>query len=373
MPPRLRPSGLPPPTNVISEPFSSSPLLPYLLPLHHLYITLPSSSSSPSSSRQFSTSTPTPARVRTRFEKTPGTRNGFLDWLKKFAGRLNVPSPQNNIPVYMQYNKPPLPLLKGGGRPNAVGFVKRPRKMEPNLVDWEQVAKNATMSPFPTNPTYKVHPALSTEFREQIYQRVREGRSVRRVSAEVNCELERVAAVVRLKEIERKWIETNRPLATVLQTRIHAMMPISQWKPGQPHHETITDLRIHPATNNQLFLSVPESMPFNRQDAAKALGILPADIRMPHSELIGVEKMKLQRVPVEEMIAREAQREQDEIAAINAKREAVEKRRNAGKVVETERFRFRLRPAVVGQVGYRYGVPAEDRKRGINKIPTRVD
>ncbi|KAF3928334.1 hypothetical protein AA313_de0210043 [Arthrobotrys entomopaga] len=369
MPPRLRPCRLTPPTNVISaEPFSSSPLLPHLLPLHHLYL----------SSRQFSTSTPTRARIRARFEKTPGTRNGFIDWLKNHAGRLNVPSPQNNIPVYIQYNKPPLPLLKGGsgggaGKPNAVGFVKRPRKLQPNLVDWEQVAKNTSMSPFPTNPAYKVHPAISTEFREQIYQRVREGRSIRRVSAEVNCELERVAAVVRLKEIERKWIETNRPLATVLQTRVHAMMPITQWKPGQPHHESITDLRIHPATNNQLFLSVPESMAFNRQDAAKALGILPADIRMPHSELIGVEKMKLERVPVEEMIAREARREQDEIAAINAKREAMEKRRNGGKVVETERFRFRLRPAVVGQVGYRYGVPAEDRKRGINKIPTRVD
>ncbi|EPS38561.1 hypothetical protein H072_7649 [Dactylellina haptotyla CBS 200.50] len=380
MPPRLRPSHLPSAANVIPESFSSSPLLPFLLPLHHIYTILPSSSRhaqiSPSSSRQFSTSKPSNARAaRGRFEKTPGTRNGLIDWLKKVAPRLNVPSPRNNVPVYMTYHNNPLPVLQSAGdkkkKDSPLGFKKRTRKLDLNTVDWEKAAQNATMSPFPTNPSFKVHPCISTEFREQIYQRVKQGRSIRRVSAEVNCELERVAAVVRLKEIEKKWIEQNRPLATTMQTRVHAMMPISQWK-SFPQHESITDLRIHPATNNQLFLAVPESMPFNRKDAGDALGILPADERMPHSELIGVERMRLQGISVEEMISREAQREKEEANTLMAKRQRMEARNNAGKVVETERFRFRLKPAVTGLAGHRYGVPAEDRKRGITKIPTRV-
>ncbi|KAF3919795.1 hypothetical protein ABW20_dc0109160 [Dactylellina cionopaga] len=156
-----------------------------------------------------------------------------------------------------------------------------------------------------------------------------------------------------------------------MQTRVHAMMPVTAYKPF-PQHESITDLRIHPATNNQLFLSVPESMAFNRKDAGDALGILPADVRMPHSELVEVERMKLRSIPIDDMIKVEMQREQDEMAEIKLKKERMEKKGKAGVVVESERFRFRLKPAVTGLVGYRYGAPHEDRKRGVVKIPKRV-
>ncbi|KAK6342956.1 hypothetical protein TWF718_008335 [Orbilia javanica] len=367
MPPRLRPSSLPSTSNVIPQSFSSSPLLPFLLPSYHIYTQIPT----PFSSRNFSTSKPAYRRIR--FEKTPGTRNGFVNWMRKFAPRFNVPSPVDNIPVYLTQEPVNLPLLKGDSLPSVkkreAGVSRKQAKR--NRVNWELAKEKATRSPFPGNPSFKVHPVISTEFREQIYLRMKADRSVRRISAELNCELERVAAVIRLKEIENKWIEQKRPLCTEMQKRVHAMMPVTEYTPF-PLHESITDLRIHSATNNQLFLAVPESMPFTRQDAGEALGLLPADVRMPHSELIQVEKMKLAGVEVEEMVRIETEREAREAEEAKAKKERREKRLGAAKVVETERFRFRLKPANAAAVGFRYGVPAEDRKRGVNKIPTRV-
>ncbi|KAF3940443.1 hypothetical protein ABW19_dt0204744 [Dactylella cylindrospora] len=368
MPPRLRPSQLPSTSNVIPQALSTSPLLPFLLPSYHIYITLPARL--PPSSRQFSTSKPLEARGRgPRFEKTPGRRNGFINWLKTHAPRLNNPAPLYHVPVYLSYEPRRLPIKKGEELGPSKEGGKDPHHSK---IDWEKAGQEKNIIPFPTNPTYKVHPVISTEYREQIYQRIKAGRSVRRVSAELNCELERVAAVARLKEIENMWNAENRPLCTTMQTRIHAMMPVSQYKPPVPKHESITDMRIHAATNNQLFLSVPESSAFNRKSAGEALGILPADFRMPHSELIDVEKMRLKAMPFEEMKAVEEEREAREAEMLKAKRERREERLRAGTVVETERFRFRMRPAVTGQVGFRYGAPHEDRKRGVVKIPKRV-
>ncbi|KAK6336266.1 hypothetical protein TWF696_001827 [Orbilia brochopaga] len=387
MPPRLRPSSLTSTANVIPQSLiSNSPLLPFLLPLplrNSMLALSRQPPSSPSSSRQFSTSKPLASSRYRRFEKTPGRRNGFIDWMRDVAPLLNNPTPLRNIPTYMSYKPQPLPRKDGQGdstpkrefddQGNAIDSdkprrVKRPKADE---VDWERAMSEMSLSPFPTNPSFEVHPVISTEFREQIYSRIKMGRSVRRVSAELNCELERVAAVVRLKEIERMWEDQNRPLCTEMQTRVHALMPVSHFT-DMPQHESITDMRIHPATNNQLFLAVPESMPFSRKDAGDALGILPADQRMPHGELIEVERMRIEGKSMEEMVEVERQREEAEFQAAQAKQERVAAKKKAETVVETDRFQFRLKPAVTGLVGFRYGVPHDDRSRGVVKIPKRV-
>lgn len=45
--------------------------------------------------------------------------------------------------------------------------------------------------------------------REEIYSRVKtQGKSVRQVSAELAVSLERVAAVVRLKAVEKEWVDS---------------------------------------------------------------------------------------------------------------------------------------------------------------------
>jgi hypothetical protein len=59
---------------------------------------------------------------------------------------------------------------------------------------------------FPANPNFVSQPVLSDEFREAIWERImKEGQTVREVSAQLRVEMSRVGAVVRLKEIEKEW------------------------------------------------------------------------------------------------------------------------------------------------------------------------
>ena len=67
--------------------------------------------------------------------------------------------------------------------------------------------KSALNTPFPLNPHFRSHPVLSEELKEKIHNLVMgRGRTVRAVSATLGVSLERVSAVVRLKEVEKKWI-----------------------------------------------------------------------------------------------------------------------------------------------------------------------
>lgn len=73
----------------------------------------------------------------------------------------------------------------------------RPRKLEKN-----------DLTPFPLNKHFMSQPVLSEEFREVLYLKVVEEKmSVRSVSAEYGVSMERVAAVVRMKQMERDWVQ----------------------------------------------------------------------------------------------------------------------------------------------------------------------
>jgi hypothetical protein len=62
------------------------------------------------------------------------------------------------------------------------------------------------LTPFPLNRNFISQAVLSDELREEIWKRImKEGKSVREVSAELSVEMGRVGAVVRLKEIEKEW------------------------------------------------------------------------------------------------------------------------------------------------------------------------
>lgn len=49
------------------------------------------------------------------------------------------------------------------------------------------------------------------------------------------------------------------------------------------------------------------------------------------------------------------------------------RRREREVVLESGRWRWKIQEAETGKVGYRYGVPHEDRKKGQVKIPTKVE
>jgi len=62
------------------------------------------------------------------------------------------------------------------------------------------------LMPFPGNQQFRSQAVLSEGLREEIWERVmRQGHSVRQVSAALSVEMSRVGAVVRLKEIEKEW------------------------------------------------------------------------------------------------------------------------------------------------------------------------
>lgn len=61
--------------------------------------------------------------------------------------------------------------------------------------------------PFPLNPLFRSQPVLDDQTRELIYDKVvRRGESLKAVSAEMHVDVRRVAAVVRLKEVEKQWV-----------------------------------------------------------------------------------------------------------------------------------------------------------------------
>lgn len=82
------------------------------------------------------------------------------------------------------------------GQKNLAGDKPIPKELPDDLM------------PFPLNRQFKSQPVLSEELRDEIYKRiVLEGQSLQVVSAELEVEMRRVGAVVRLKSVEKQWIE----------------------------------------------------------------------------------------------------------------------------------------------------------------------
>ena len=71
------------------------------------------------------------------------------------------------------------------------------------------------LRPFPLNSNFVSQSILSEDLRNEIWKRVQEqGKSVRQVSIEMGVDMRRVAAVVRLVEVERRMraeVSTHSP------------------------------------------------------------------------------------------------------------------------------------------------------------------
>jgi Eukaryotic mitochondrial regulator protein len=158
---------------------------------------------------------------------------------------------------------------------------------------------------------------------------------------------------------------------------------------GRTHHEPINDLPILSATKSQLFYPVSESRSFTREDAGHAFlsrtpkqrELLPADKRIPHPEMIVLEKAEGLGFLEKERLKEEL--EKDEKERLERAKEMKREREKRGvTVVSKRRADFRFTDVSVDQVGrdgrnrrgvgWRYGMPHEDRKPGQIKIPTSV-
>jgi hypothetical protein len=166
------------------------------------------------------------------------------------------------------------------------------------------------------------------------------------------------------------------------------MLPQTQWdeeKGKFKAHETINDLPVHRATGQQIFHPTSESRRFTRVDAAKVFNekLLPADDRVPHPQLITLHREQyVEKLSETEMAKRALAREESEetkkaaLAERKAKKESTIRRIDKGKVefqitdISVDRIGKDGRGA--RGVGWRYGAPLMDRRRGDIRIPTKV-
>lgn len=167
------------------------------------------------------------------------------------------------------------------------------------------------------------------------------------------------------------------------------MLPKTPYNPKSNRitpHEPINDLPVLPSTKQQIFYPTSESRHFTRADAAKVFSptLLPADERIAHPELIQLEKDIAAGVSPEER----QQRIRDRDEQLKLEKEKQEQKRLAEearsrKVVNGARWDFKFQDINVenagkdgrgkAAVGWRYGAPHQDRKRGLVKIPTSVE
>ena len=94
-----------------------------------------------------------------------------------------------------------------------LGDEDKPKNLTPNIASGEPIPPETAddLMPFPLNRQFRSQAVLSEELKEEIYQRVtQQGKSVRLVSAELGVEMRRVGAVVRLKSVEKEWVDKVR-------------------------------------------------------------------------------------------------------------------------------------------------------------------
>jgi hypothetical protein len=163
------------------------------------------------------------------------------------------------------------------------------------------------------------------------------------------------------------------------------MLPQTQYNPNirNKPHESINDLPVISHTTNQQFWITSESRQFTREDAGKAFfdGLLPADKRIPHPEM--VDKMRLEMGHGKWSRFKATQEKIGTNSASESGSQITEKLpldfvkiHGGGKwdlrVESVNVERGRTERSRMG-VGHRYGMPHEDRKRGQVKIPTSVE
>lgn len=217
---------------------------------------------------------------------------------------------------------------------------------------------------------------------------MRDGEPIKAVSAEFGIDIRRVAAVVRLKEVEKDWIAKGKRLAKPYSDAVLTMVPTTRLNPNQQDKpfEPINELHVHPYTMQQIFWPTSESRHFTREDAAKAFHptLLSADKRIPHPELVQMEREIRQDRPPWDASKRFKE------AVMESERKAAEKQvaktaweEKSITRVKTDRFEFRFKQfnsenvgfkgRARNAVGWRYGNPFDDRAKGHQiKIPTSV-
>ncbi|KAI5292329.1 hypothetical protein KEM52_006433 [Ascosphaera acerosa] len=165
-----------------------------------------------------------------------------------------------------------------------------------------------SLRPFPLNPAFVSQPILSEQLRNTIYEKVVvEGKSVRAVSVMYGVDMRRVAAVVRLCELEQRWIAEGKPLAKPYARAVHQMVPTTPLRDAPVPHETINDLPVHPLTGPQIFYPASESRRFTRRDAGRVFSAAPSLVwsdpraQEPHNSSAAIARATLSHGTIEKV------------------------------------------------------------------------
>ncbi|KAI0838081.1 eukaryotic mitochondrial regulator protein-domain-containing protein [Hypoxylon sp. FL0890] len=266
------------------------------------------------------------------------------------------------------------------------------RKHEPGKTNYLQTRTDHVRNssrPFPLNPQFQSQPVLDDRAREMIWEKVMcKGETIKAVSAQLGVDIRRVAAVVRLKEVEKDWIAKGKKLAKPYAKAVLSMLPTRTFRRDHRQNEPfepINELHVHPYTTKQIFWPTSESRHFTRADAAKAFHhkLLSPDERVPHPELIQMEKEVLQGRSLwdaSERFKQAAMESERKVADKELAKAALEEQYTTH--VNTKRFEFRFKQInsenvgpkgrARNAVGWRYGAPYYDRSKGEVKIPTSV-
>ena len=174
--------------------------------------------------------------------------------------------------------------------------------------------------------------------------------------------------------------EQDKPLAVSFHKIMMDMLPKTEYDSAStqnPYHESINDLPVHQATLPQIFHPAPEAMDFTRRDAGKVFhrGLLPAEDRIPHPDLVETAREEIQGMPARERTRAKHERWEAEQQRVKERQEAAKKKRAEHEtVVKGKRWDFKFERVHADKaIGWRYGMPLEDRKKGQVKIPTRVE
>ena len=177
-------------------------------------------------------------------------------------------------------------------------------------------------------------------------------------------------------------------MAKPYATAVMAMLPQTPFLQNDTYeHESTSDLPVHKATRQQIFLPVAESQAFTRRDAAEVFDkdLLPAEERIPDPGLVVAMRAAHQGDGSERTF--QEQRALWNAADAKRREEKAQRReqilQQKTQVVTNSRWQFKFQDISVDSagpsgrdtkgIGMRYGVPAQDRKRGQIKIPQRVE
>ncbi|GAA5910291.1 hypothetical protein JCM8208_003498 [Rhodotorula glutinis] len=120
---------------------------------------------------------------------------------------------------------------KKGYRAWLAGEGQRFRKAVPGRTNW------IADTPFPLNPTFNPLPPLADSIKHKIYNSylhnillkdATDSQVVRAVSTRFGVSMDRVRAIVRLKELERRWKDEGRALQTELVKGMESHLGVKQ-------------------------------------------------------------------------------------------------------------------------------------------------